>query len=634
MPRTVRTLALLPVLVLAIGSAAAGSASADVGPTGLDDSDPIFVPIRWCALQGSPAVTNPGGVGEPDTDSVLWRRHERVTDNIFAPQALISFRSAFVSAAASSANFPVIPDPAPPPGGPGVQGDIVFGTELQDAVANCRTAWDGLETTLGVNIEGPVGLNLRHFVNADGSTSSLAGHGTFWVSFATTACGSHITSNNGDIAYASSIDNSFTLASDPHDALLAHELGHTLSLAHGNGLNDDGDGVFDACDGGFTGAQWDTSPPAESVTATPASLMTQGSTSEVITTLQRGTVLATATGAQQGARGIAAVTSGMQFDPPGVLLDGPVVSDHRADPAHDVKDPSIDLVAAGLRRNATANSAEFFHAMFDEISRQGRFEYATLIDADSDDKTGGSPSDLGLPTDAIGVELVELVRVDLSAGAGGIEPHLWRFDGSTFQEVGPTDLAADVLASVDGETGEIVGSAVNMAFPLELLGARVENVRLQAIARSLETEEVDRLPDSTRDLRPLVLLPPKYPGIKLDPPTVRPGGTVRVTVDGMRPRETVKIFIGDKMVSTPVLDGEGGGSFPVGIPADTVDGPRLITVGVAETALSADAIVFVESGGQDAAGLGQWSWLAVLVAVLLLLLIAAWFVVARRRRRA
>jgi hypothetical protein len=529
----------------------------------------------------------------------------------------------------------VIPDPAPPPGGAGVLGDIQFNgtTELQDAVASCRTGWDGLEMTLGVNIEGPVGLNLRRFVNADDSTSTLAGYGTFSISYSGGAgpCASHITSNNGDAAFASSIDNSFTLAGDPHDALLAHELGHTLMLAHGNGLNDDGDAVFDACDGGF-GPSWDTSPPAESATATPASLMTPGSGSEIITTLQRGTVSATATGAQQAARGIAAVTSGMQFDPPGSLVDGPVVGDHRADPAHDVKDPAIDLVAAGLRRNSAANVAELFHVVFDEISSQGKFEYATIVDLDSDDKTGGSPSDLGLPTDAFGIELVELVRVNLAAGQGGIEPHLWTFDGSAFNQVDPNSLTADALASIEGETGEIVGSVVTLAFPLELLGPRVENVRLQAIARSLETEEVDRLPDTSRDLRPLVLIAPKYPGIALDPPTVRPGGAVRITVDGLVPRETVKIFFGDKMVSTPVLDGEGAGTFSVIIPEDTADGPRLITVGVAETALSADAILFVDREAAQAAGLAQWwLWLLVAAFLLLLLLLAAWF--WRRRRR-
>src|SRR5438093_5828739 len=65
----------------------------------------IQVPIRWCVIGndangnghwdpgevGTPAFTNPGGVlngqgmPEPDTDNVLWRRHERASDNIWIP---------------------------------------------------------------------------------------------------------------------------------------------------------------------------------------------------------------------------------------------------------------------------------------------------------------------------------------------------------------------------------------------------------------------------------------------------------------------------------------------------------------------------------------------------------------------
>ena len=77
--------------------------------------DVIFVPLRWCAVEGSPAVVNPGSVGEPDTDNVLWRRHERVTDKVYFANGLeISFRSAMTADVFERASFPVIPDPRPP----------------------------------------------------------------------------------------------------------------------------------------------------------------------------------------------------------------------------------------------------------------------------------------------------------------------------------------------------------------------------------------------------------------------------------------------------------------------------------------------------------------------------------------
>src|SRR5207245_9861371 len=93
--------------------------------------DIIFVPCRWCVIandangngkfdpgeDGAPAFTNPSGVTdrsgnpEPDTDSVLWRRHERASDLIWIPGAGISLRSAVTAAIRDDGHFPVIPDP-------------------------------------------------------------------------------------------------------------------------------------------------------------------------------------------------------------------------------------------------------------------------------------------------------------------------------------------------------------------------------------------------------------------------------------------------------------------------------------------------------------------------------------------
>src|SRR5206468_12178605 len=66
----------------------------------------------YTTLFRSPAFTNPGGKGEPNIDDLLWRRHERATDNIWQRQALISFRSALTKIKDSSLlHFPIIPDP-------------------------------------------------------------------------------------------------------------------------------------------------------------------------------------------------------------------------------------------------------------------------------------------------------------------------------------------------------------------------------------------------------------------------------------------------------------------------------------------------------------------------------------------
>jgi hypothetical protein len=58
----------------------------------------VTIPIRWCALAEAPSMQNPGLVNEGSRKDVLWRRHERVTDNIFYPQCRVNLRSGAIAA--------------------------------------------------------------------------------------------------------------------------------------------------------------------------------------------------------------------------------------------------------------------------------------------------------------------------------------------------------------------------------------------------------------------------------------------------------------------------------------------------------------------------------------------------------
>ena len=103
----------------------------------------IKVPIRWCAIgidddgdgtidRGAPSIVDPGLVGESSVKDVLWRRHERVSDNIYIPQANMTFRS---GATAAAPDFPIIPDPRfEPDGTAGEYGDIVYDRDAGDTI--------------------------------------------------------------------------------------------------------------------------------------------------------------------------------------------------------------------------------------------------------------------------------------------------------------------------------------------------------------------------------------------------------------------------------------------------------------------------------------------------------------------
>jgi hypothetical protein len=166
----------------------------------------MVIPLKWCAVQGSQAVENPAGVGEPTTKDVLWRRHERATDFIYnSPENRvgIGWRSAAIAAIPM---FPEIDDPfspgtllpSPPFAmgrtAPGMLGDIITFVpdsdiappvtderrteattlELKLAENTCSMAWGKHSTLAG---SGVFALNIRRFVDMTGAPNPLLGRG-------------------------------------------------------------------------------------------------------------------------------------------------------------------------------------------------------------------------------------------------------------------------------------------------------------------------------------------------------------------------------------------------------------------------------------------------------------------------
>ena len=155
------------VCLLAFAGPVANAAS---GPAG---NELIQIPLRWCALKGTKAVTDPGYFGAPNTTSVLLNRQMRANILVLTPGANIAFRSPFPAPApATTARFPVIDDPWPPAGGlgsavehgrlgPGDHGDILRPTEGDPesfaewnlARTECEEDWDAKARSLGVSIK-------------------------------------------------------------------------------------------------------------------------------------------------------------------------------------------------------------------------------------------------------------------------------------------------------------------------------------------------------------------------------------------------------------------------------------------------------------------------------------------------
>jgi hypothetical protein len=595
--------------------------AADLGPSGLDASDPIFVPIRWCALEGSPVAVDPGQVGEPDTDSALWRRHERATDNFWSPGALISFRSAFTSAVAQQSNFPIIPDPSPSPGMAGdVRNPDQDETEYNDARAACMARWDAIEMMFpGVNLEGPVVINVRRLVNQDGSQAQISGQGGYqytWPGGPDPVC-----TNPSALTQVTSkaiiTDYLFLRDFDPVEELLAHEFGHVLGLQHGNGQDDNNNGMFDGYGGQTTQTECDAS---ENPSAPPPSLMTPniGVSTPTITNLQRNR-----------ARAIAMRISGVSFDPPQTLVRGPVLSDSRVDKVKDVDVPAIDIVASGMATNDAEEVTSFTHELLRIIPSSGTSRYSLFLNLDGDNGTGGKPDQLGFDTGASGVEVVTSVGVSHKDATRVVTGRIWRWQQDSFEALSEEELSPRVQTVREVETGSPLYDVVSVDVR-ELIGPApgTQGVRMQATAEVLEdgVAASDRLPEGHDEVLSLYLTEPRYPLATVDPARVAAGKNVVVEASGLVPNGTAKILLGDALIDTAETDREGNVRAEVSIPKDAKLGPRLVTVGVQKTALSADAILDVR---EDEDGSPWYWWLGVLLAIILGIIL---FLLIRRRR--
>jgi hypothetical protein len=590
-----RSAAALFGLTLALGVGEAAHASGQL----------LEVPVRWCALRGSPAVDNPGSLGEPDTDAVLWRRHERASDRVWLNQGTsITFRSAVTANNLNDKNvsYPIINDPdvdAPGHDAPGVEGDILDPNlgpaskkEFNDAVAACLTAWNG---RTGASTLGPIALNVRRLVKSNG-TENLQGYGEFDVTSSgmtpANLCANPPTGVTGASGRLAIADYSVVRGFDADEHILAHEFGHVLSLEHGNGLDDDNpkDGLFDG-DPNYTN-QCD---PNE-VNAQPDSLMTPGVNANLITPLQR-----------QRARVIAVKYANAPSDPPAALVPGDVIGDEVPDEIDDVVERSIDITRVTLTTHGPDQTTTISHALIDLLPDNPSHQFLAFVDLDDDATTGGAPSalNLGVPTDFMGAELV--TRVVVTADDGFVlVPTVWRFQAGAFVEISDPSIQANLGVTVGGEVPQEQNHIVSISFSNAVRGAMAPTVRLQAYAQTPLPEPpgpaiVLNGAASEYDLAPSGGIPfqlfvefPDFPVAGVTPLLARPGQAVLVEALDLFPNAMTKVFLGDDMVGVGNSDGTGGFVKSFVVPFGAALGERLVTVGTFGTGLTADTTVIVD----------------------------------------
>ncbi|MEM9483309.1 MAG: CARDB domain-containing protein [Cyanobacteria bacterium P01_F01_bin.116] len=620
-------------------------------PSALAQDETLSVPIRWCAVEGSPVVTDPDNSSNEtvvfDTDRALWRRHERISNATFIPQANITLRSALWNIVQDqNLNFPIIPDQdfddQDADSFNDVQGDVrdpsIDSTEWQDTYNACIEAWNGDDSDegLGVGNIGIIAVNVRRIVD-DSGNKSLAGWGQ-----------SPVLDNNGNIDLPARLmveDNAFRLSfsdssfspSTPYDDvdwILGHETGHTLGLGHVcQSLSAPGSNTA-------SGGQDDNMMYWLRYDEDSDQILDNFNLSESVDELVTGGSRDCSQN-QEEVDQIEMLRASAQNIPGckinGTNMDCTNLSDVKTDALKDVSSKPLDIsmvYVSEFDNNTTAFTHELLGPFTFETFQptNNALEYFVLADLDNNTATGGNPADLDIPTSFTGAELVTRVRVvrffegslppsnlvasvslppNLLAQADNLFPPLsvtgtvWRFEEGSFVEVDDPSIAASVVPisfiqdEFDGaeptETEVRLADAVSIKFSNEVRGEADVPFRVQALSRGIldeDQEVVDLLDDGPEETGlKFRLESPTFPICSVNPNPAFRGNLATVDVTGLLPSSNIHVIFGDREVASDSTDATGETTTEFSIPVGARDGKHLVSVGVDGTAFTADCFV-------------------------------------------
>jgi hypothetical protein len=562
--------------------------------------DTIRVPVAWCSVIGSPAasspnIPNPWGGSDTTTEDVLWRRHERVTDNIFVDQAGITFRSAINDPFHSSFTFPKIADPYSTPG---VLGDFNLDSFDEEGlmINACLSEWEKITKDKSGNFPGILAINVNRFTDNAGTVKDTLGFGS--------CLDQYPQDNVCDDPYDGLlfvIDNSYMIPGlitstpvidtcpppeiiwnkDPFDQALGHEFGHTLVLGHRNA---DSLALMNRCQlhGG------------------PGGMVNN-------IELNNGEVI--------NVRASALQVPGHEIDPYQKVFASDIVRSIRVDDIKESKtlnsfeDISVVKITLNEKQNTVAYGIQLLGIIPEKIKQsENKLQYWTLLDLDNNQTTGGNNiilENIGVPPNNFtGAELVINMKFINNANItnSNLTGSSWLIsdNGNNFTSNVPSvnfklqtfkvhDIPLEANSSLTKKPlYDTVNAIVNNSKNFAKLN---QPFTIQTLVTSNGTI-VDLLKDSQK--RPIVLSNELYPQCAAKDNAIV-GKNATVSVSGLLPDKGIHTLLGPRFVANGTSDNFGNSTIEFQVPQDTSAGLHLITVGVDKTALTADCEILVNN---------------------------------------
>ena len=562
------TITALAVCAALFGPAARAGTGAPAG------NDMIYVPVLWCWAAGSPSL-GAGATSTLATNTIAEQRLRTASSEIFTPAARITLLP-YSSAATTGQAFPMI-SVAVPTGDPYVAGDLNSANRAATATA-CRNAWlarDGLAKGT------PVVAGRRVYQKYSTSYYNLYGTSSWGLNWSGTLCQSSwvVSSGNNGGGLALLSDPSFTDA-DPKQRNLAHEFGHTLFLAHGNGVDNDGDGYSETCDGAWAvvSSRYRQPTPHDALDepsgylSSPSNLMVQGNNglSTTITPQQRTVI-----------RTVAAKVPGATWDPLGNFFRSTVSEVEISDPAGDVRDPAADLTSVKFSTDSVSATTSVTFSVSGPIPNTGTYVYAAYVDLDDNPATGDTLTELQFRALIRPADLVVSVKVVQGVPTATV----WR-TGATgrFVKLSDSRITAAFSDASGSESVDLpLRNSLTVSLPDDLRGPVANTIGIQAYALGLGVF-LDQLDASVAAgniaVRRTLLETAPLPRFGLAAEAGLRGDLVTMQGDGMPVGSRVQVYFGTQPVSTGYTVRSDGTLPPISfnVPGNARLGPTLVSL--------------------------------------------------------